>query len=69
MGALDKCKKKLTSREFEILREIVHGLSNKEISNKFKISNNTVKAHLKNIYKKLGVRNRWELITQFYRED
>jgi len=51
------------------LREIIHGLSNKEISNKFKISNNTVKAHLKNIYKKLGVRNRWELITQFYRED
>ncbi len=50
----------LTSREKEILKAVIDGLSNKEISDRFHISLETVKSHTKNIYQKLQVRNRVE---------
>jgi DNA-binding NarL/FixJ family response regulator len=49
---------RLTNREEEILGLLALGLGYKEIaSNKF-ISTETVKQHLKNIYRKMGVHNR-----------
>ncbi|HKG23294.1 MAG TPA: response regulator transcription factor, partial [Blastocatellia bacterium] len=45
----------LTSREIKILELLVKGYSNKEISNTIYISLDTVKAHLKHIFEKLGV--------------
>lgn len=51
---------RLTAREREILEAIVAGLSNKEISNQFHISLETVKSHTKKIYQKLRVKNRVE---------
>jgi DNA-binding NarL/FixJ family response regulator len=41
------------------------GLSNKNISFKVGLSENTVKYHLKNIYKKLGAKNRVDAINKF----
>nr|WP_246327213.1 LuxR C-terminal-related transcriptional regulator [Burkholderia guangdongensis] len=48
----------LSQREHEILRLLCSGASNREISEKLFLSENTVKFHLKNLYVKLDVRNR-----------
>ena len=50
----------LTKREKEIIAEVSKGLGDKEIATKIYISPATVKTHVKNIYRKLGVRNRVE---------
>ena len=52
----------LSDREFEILKFALTDLSNVEIAEKTFISVNTVKFHLKNIYEKLGVKNRKEAL-------
>ena len=54
----------LTFREIEIVELICHGKSNPDISQFLFISNNTVKHLVNNIYKKTGVKNRYELISQ-----
>jgi two-component system, NarL family, nitrate/nitrite response regulator NarL len=51
----------LTPRELEIVAAVVAGYSNKEIAEHFKISEDTVKHHLSNIFDKLGVSTRLEL--------
>ena len=48
----------LTLREIEILKSINKGLNNAEIAEKFFISKNTVKYHIRNIYSKVEVNNR-----------
>ena len=49
---------KLTEREQEVLRMISDGLPNKSIARRMGISERTVKAHLTNIYQRLGVTDR-----------
>lgn len=51
----------LTPRETEIVSAVVAGYSNREIAECFRISEDTVKHHLSNIYNKLGVTRRLEL--------
>jgi DNA-binding NarL/FixJ family response regulator len=51
----------LTPREVELVRIAAQGLTNREIGARLGISPGTVKIHLHNIYKKLGVKNRVEL--------
>jgi two-component system, NarL family, nitrate/nitrite response regulator NarL len=51
----------LTARELEIIATVVAGYMNKDIAQKFSISEHTVKNHLTNIFDKLGVSNRLEL--------
>lgn len=51
----------LTARQMDIVAAIVAGYSNKEVAEKFSISEETVKHHLTNIFDKLGVSNRLEL--------
>lgn len=53
---------RLTSRRKEILKDIVEGLSVKEIADKRGISVNTVKTHIKNIYTDLGAANHSDAI-------
>ncbi len=51
---------KLTQREFEILRAIAGGNSNKMIANKLGITEGTVKVHVKNMLRKLALKTRVE---------
>jgi DNA-binding NarL/FixJ family response regulator len=62
-SSLESRKKKygLTPRELEIISTVVAGYANKEIAEHFKISEDTVKHHLSNIFDKLGVSTRLEL--------
>ncbi len=55
-------KFELTKREEEIVRRIVKGKSNEEIEKELFISLSTVKNHIYNIYQKLGVKNRLQLL-------
>ena len=48
----------LTTRERELLGALANGWTNLQISARIGISQNTVKYHLKNLYDKLGVKNR-----------
>jgi two-component system, NarL family, nitrate/nitrite response regulator NarL len=54
-------KFRLIPRELEIVSAVVAGYSNKEIAERFKISEDTVKHHLSNTFDKLGVATRLEL--------
>jgi DNA-binding NarL/FixJ family response regulator len=54
-------KPQLTVRESEIVDLVISGCRNREISERLSISEKTVKAHLSNIFAKLGVRDRLEL--------
>jgi two-component system nitrate/nitrite response regulator NarL len=51
----------LTPRELEVVTSVASGFSNREIAEKYSISEQTVKHHLRNIFDKLGVSNRLEL--------
>lgn len=51
----------VTRREIEIISGVVAGFTNKDIAEHFKISEDTVKHHLSNIFDKLGVSTRLEL--------
>jgi HD-GYP domain-containing protein (c-di-GMP phosphodiesterase class II)/DNA-binding CsgD family transcriptional regulator len=48
----------LTSRELEVLRLLVRGLSNKQIAEQLVISRKTAGSHVEHIYSKIGVSNR-----------
>jgi DNA-binding NarL/FixJ family response regulator len=50
--------KELTERELEVLVQLGHGCSNKEIANKLFITEGTVKNHVSNIISKLELRDR-----------
>jgi DNA-binding NarL/FixJ family response regulator len=50
----------LSGRQREVLDLLAHGASNSEIAGRLYISSNTVKFHLREIYGRLGVRNRVE---------
>jgi two-component system, NarL family, nitrate/nitrite response regulator NarL len=51
----------LTARELGIVTAVTAGFTNKEVAQRFSISEETVKHHLTRIYSKLGVSNRLEL--------
>jgi len=55
-------KNKLTKKEKEIVQFVLEGLSNKQISDKLFVSENTVKNHLAKIFSKLQVSNRLDLV-------
>ena len=51
-------RKDLSPRELEVLRHLVNGLSNKEISRALALGEESVKTHLSGIFLKLGVADR-----------
>ena len=53
----------LTPREFDVLEQIVHGCSNKEIATALDISEATVKTHINSLLGKLGVTDRTQAAT------
>ncbi len=56
-------REELTPAEQKILQKIVQGNSNKEIAHNLKVSENTVKTHVKNVLGKLGVSDRTSAAT------
>ncbi len=63
-----KAKEQLSYRESEILRLAAKGMSNKDIANALCLSVRTVKAHLTNIFNKMGCSSRIEAIFKGLRE-
>jgi two-component system NarL family response regulator len=51
-------RKDLSQRELDVLRLLVDGYTNKEIAHKLELGEETVKAHLKGVFIKLGVADR-----------
>lgn len=58
----------LTDREFETLKLLAEGRSNKDIADTMCLSIDTVKSHLQTLYKKLDVKGRTEAAVYFLRE-
>ncbi|MCE2594285.1 LuxR C-terminal-related transcriptional regulator [Motilimonas cestriensis] len=54
---------KLTSREVEILKQVMTGASNMQIADNLFLSEHTVKSHLYNVFKKLKVKNRLQAVS------
>ena len=61
----DKDKIALTPREQEIFEQLLAGKSPKEIAHIFNVSNDTILAHQKNLYRKLDVHSINELLTKY----
>ncbi len=55
-------QKGLSNREAEVAELVSKGLSNKEVANQLFVTEKTVKFHLTNIYKKMNVKSRAQLI-------
>ncbi len=63
----NKSESGLTAREQDIVNGLVDGLSYKLIADRFDISIDTVRAHIRNIYKKLHVNSKAEVIAKSLR--
>ncbi len=60
--AIESIRNVLTKRESEIFRHVLGGLSTKEIAGEMQVSEQSVKLHLGNIFKKFDVSNKQQLI-------
>ena len=60
-GDLDRRLEGLTPRERAIVAELSAGASNKEIAQKFAVTERTVKAHLTAVFRKLGISGRLQV--------
>lgn len=61
--SLDNEINELTFREVEVIRELAHNSSNREIAQRLVITENTVKSHVHSILEKLCCKNRREVIS------
>ena len=52
----------LSPRERRVLQQLSLGLTTRELATRLFVSENTIKTHLKNIYGKIGARNRAEAV-------
>ena len=57
----------LTARELEVLEMVARGMPNRAVAEKLFLSDQTVKRHLRKVYRKLGVANRTEASRTAYR--
>ncbi|WP_199119605.1 response regulator transcription factor [Pedobacter sp. ASV28] len=58
----------ISPREIEVLQLISMGYSNKEIANELFISKLTVETHRRNMVKKMGFRNAYQLVVWAFKE-
>jgi LuxR family maltose regulon positive regulatory protein len=63
-GASSTLVEPLSERELEVLELVAEGLTNQEIAARLFLSLNTVKAHTRNIYGKLGVHSRTQAVVR-----
>jgi DNA-binding NarL/FixJ family response regulator len=59
----------LSEKEVAVLVELCHGHTNKQIAARLWLSEQTVKFHLRNIYRKLEIKNRTEALRYAYEHD
>ncbi len=59
----------LSEKEVAVLVELCHGYTNKQIALRLWLSEQTVKFHLRNIYRKLEIKNRTEALSYAYEHD
>jgi DNA-binding NarL/FixJ family response regulator len=59
----------LSEKELVVLVELCHGHTNKQIATRLWLSEQTVKFHLRNIYRKLEIKNRTEALRYAYEHD
>jgi DNA-binding NarL/FixJ family response regulator len=57
----------LTSREMDIVNGIIDGLSYKLIADRLNISIDTVRKHIKNVYRKLHINSKSQLLQQYFK--
>lgn len=57
----------LTPREREVFRLVARGMSNAEIAESLTLAHSTVKSHVRDILRRLGLRNRLEMVIFAYR--
>lgn len=62
--ATSRARTLLTVRERQIFRLVRSGLTNKEVGRQLEIAEDTVKKHLRNMYAKLGVRRRAQMLAK-----
>lgn len=60
-------KTDLTPREQQVLELVAEGLANREVAERLGISTRTAQKHLENLFKKVGVHDRTELVTYAFR--
>ena len=65
LNDLQDLKNKLTKQEEKIAQLILKGFSNKEIAKALFITEKTVKTHLGHIFKKLGIKSRYQLTANY----
>ena len=63
---LSEATQLLTKREVELLDQLAQGYRYKEIADKLFISIDTIRSHIRNIYRKLEVQSRAEAINKIY---
>lgn len=57
----------LTDRELTVLQQLTHGKSTREVAEHIHVSEETVKTYLKQIFRKLDVRDRTEAVAEAFR--
>jgi DNA-binding CsgD family transcriptional regulator len=59
----------LTSRELEVLERAAEGLTNAQVAADLGVTSHAVKFHLGSIFRKLGVKNRTEATSAYWRQE
>jgi DNA-binding NarL/FixJ family response regulator len=62
----DDWRANLSEREYELLSLVAEGLTNAQVAERLSVTEHTVKFHLQNIFRKLGVANRTEAARFFH---
>src|SRR2546426_6319445 len=60
---------RITLRERQVFDLVAKGFSNKEIAEKLSLATHTIKSHVHNVLKKLGLQNRIDLINYYWRQN
>lgn len=55
----------MSPRELQVAKLVCQGFSNEEIANSLKITQGTIKTHIRNIYRRIRVKNKIEMLLRF----
>jgi DNA-binding NarL/FixJ family response regulator len=56
---------RLTDRELQVAKLVCQGFNNEDIAAKLKIKRGTVKTHIRNIYRRVRIRNKIQMVLKF----